>query len=92
MFNRLLGRLYAGEAYVLLDKLGKAIEILNPEICQDISDHNVKPLRPWFPQSAQTAKAILQYNLAVALALRGELDKAGEMLKQVRESCKSVLL
>ena len=29
------------------------------------------------------AKSILNYNLAVAYAIHGELDKSGEILKQV---------
>lgn len=49
----------------------------------DIATDQVKPLRGWFPTSVSTAKAIMQYNLAVAFAIRGELDKAGETLKQV---------
>lgn len=40
----------------------------------------------WFPGSTQTATSLLQYNLAVAFAIRGELDKAGETLKQVRHT------
>lgn len=37
----------------------------------------------WFPRSLRTANAVLRYNLAVAYAIRGELDKSGETLKQV---------
>lgn len=83
---KFLGKLYAGEAYILLDKVGQAIEMLNPESIIDISGSSSKPLKLWFPQSVHTAKAVLQYNMAVALALRGELDKAGEMLKHVWKS------
>ncbi|XP_048509069.1 CCR4-NOT transcription complex subunit 10 isoform X2 [Athalia rosae] len=43
----------------------------------------VKPVRSWYPNSLPTGKAVLQYNLAVAYAIRGELDKSGETLKQV---------
>nr|CAD7601268.1 unnamed protein product [Timema genevievae] len=42
-----------------------------------------KPLKGWFPHSLPTARAVLQYNLAVAFAIRGELEKAGDTLKQV---------
>jgi hypothetical protein len=35
---------------------------------------------------------VIQYNLAVAFAIRGELDKAGETLKQVRSSVFSIIL
>ncbi|KAF7994310.1 hypothetical protein HCN44_003400 [Aphidius gifuensis] len=37
----------------------------------------------WFPRSLRTANAVMRYNLAVAYAIRGELDKSGETLKQV---------
>jgi len=40
----------------------------------------------WFPNTLATAGAMIQYNLAVAFAIRGELDKAGETLKQVRSA------
>ncbi|XP_046621243.1 CCR4-NOT transcription complex subunit 10-B [Neodiprion virginianus] len=43
----------------------------------------VTPVRSWYPNSLPTGKAVLQYNLAVAYAIRGELDKSGETLKQV---------
>ncbi|XP_069676719.1 CCR4-NOT transcription complex subunit 10-like isoform X2 [Periplaneta americana] len=49
----------------------------------DIGTEQHKPLRTWFPNSLPTARAVMQYNLAVAFAIRGELDKAGETLKQV---------
>ncbi|XP_011494326.1 PREDICTED: CCR4-NOT transcription complex subunit 10-B [Ceratosolen solmsi marchali] len=43
-----------------------------------------KPSRiSWYPLNIATAKSILRYNLAVAYAIRGELDKSGEILKQV---------
>ncbi|KAJ9588355.1 hypothetical protein L9F63_018281 [Diploptera punctata] len=48
----------------------------------DGAEHH-KPLRAWFPNTLPTARAVMQYNLAVAFAIRGELDKAGETLKQV---------
>ncbi|XP_021933283.1 CCR4-NOT transcription complex subunit 10 isoform X3 [Zootermopsis nevadensis] len=49
----------------------------------DIGTEQHKPLRAWFPNTLPTARAVIQYNLAVAFAIRGELDKAGETLKQV---------
>lgn len=36
-FCRLLGHLYAAEAFVLLDKISEALEHLNPENVKDIS-------------------------------------------------------
>lgn len=37
----------------------------------------------WYPTTVPTGIAVLRYNLAVAYAIRGELDKSGETLKQV---------
>ncbi|XP_066592790.1 CCR4-NOT transcription complex subunit 10-B [Prorops nasuta] len=42
-----------------------------------------KSVKSWYPTSISTGTAILRYNLAVAYAIRGELDKSGETLKQV---------
>ena len=37
----------------------------------------------WFPATTQVAKVVLQYNLSAAYALRGEYEKAGELVRQV---------
>ncbi|XP_076226498.1 CCR4-NOT transcription complex subunit 10 isoform X2 [Nomia melanderi] len=42
-----------------------------------------KPIKMWYPTTVPTGIAVLKYNLAVAYAIRGELDKSGETLKQV---------
>ncbi|CAL7936013.1 unnamed protein product [Xylocopa violacea] len=42
-----------------------------------------KPIKMWYPTTVPTGVAVLRYNLAVAYAIRGELDKSGETLKQV---------
>lgn len=42
-----------------------------------------KPTKAWYPTTVSTGIAVLRYNLAVAYAIRGELDKSGETLKQV---------
>ncbi|KAG7211993.1 hypothetical protein KM043_011189 [Ampulex compressa] len=42
-----------------------------------------KPVKSWYPTMVPTGIAVLRYNLAVAYAIRGELDKSGETLKQV---------
>lgn len=41
------------------------------------------PLVAWYPTTVSTGIAVIRYNLAVAYAIRGELDKSGETLKQV---------
>ncbi|XP_018407159.1 PREDICTED: CCR4-NOT transcription complex subunit 10 [Cyphomyrmex costatus] len=43
----------------------------------------IKPLKAWYPTTVSTGTAIIRYNLAVAYAIRGELDKSGETLKQI---------
>lgn len=43
----------------------------------------MKPIKIWHPTTVPTGTAVLRYNLAVAYAIRGELDKSGETLKQV---------
>ncbi|XP_076248278.1 CCR4-NOT transcription complex subunit 10 isoform X2 [Calliopsis andreniformis] len=42
-----------------------------------------KPIKMWYPTTVPTGIAVFRYNLAVAYAIRGELDKSGETLKQV---------
>ncbi|XP_067214110.1 CCR4-NOT transcription complex subunit 10 isoform X2 [Linepithema humile] len=41
-----------------------------------------KPIKTWYPTTVSTGIAVVRYNLAVAFAIRGELDKSGETLKQ----------
>ncbi|OAD61954.1 CCR4-NOT transcription complex subunit 10 [Eufriesea mexicana] len=51
---------------------------------KDKSDEVIsKPIKMWYPTTVPTGIAVLRYNLAVAYAIRGELDKSGETLKQV---------
>lgn len=40
-------------------------------------------LSDWYPHNLLTAKALMQYHLAVAFAIRGEFEKSGETLKHV---------
>ena len=44
------------------------------------------PLRAWSPTKLGTARAVMEYNLSVAFAIRGEYEKAGETLKGVYNS------
>lgn len=37
----------------------------------------------WYPNNLLTAKAVMQYHLSVAFAIRGDFEKSGETLKQV---------
>ncbi|XP_039276583.1 CCR4-NOT transcription complex subunit 10-like [Nilaparvata lugens] len=85
---RFLGHVYAGEALILLDRIQEAIDHLNPERCPDMNAAAAatRPLRPWCPQTTDTARSVLQYNLAVALVVSGRYEKAGDLLKQVWQS------
>jgi CCR4-NOT transcription complex subunit 10 len=47
------------------------------------ANQGLQHTRRWFPNNASTAKVVVQYNLTVAYAFRGELEKAGEALKQL---------
>lgn len=69
------------------DKPNEAIDVLKESNAfDDIEPEIHEQLRSeqWKPDKQKSAKAVLYYNLAVALTLRGDLDKAGELLKQVR--------
>jgi len=59
-------------------KESNAFDDIEPEV------HEQLRIEQWKPDKQKSAKAVLYYNLAVALTLRGDLDKAGELLKQVR--------
>jgi hypothetical protein len=81
---RFLGHLYSAEALVLLNKTSEAIDHLSASHLSDnFPGEGSLHLRKWLPTSLPSAKSVLQYNLATALTLRGELDKAADILKQV---------
>ncbi|XP_071638998.1 CCR4-NOT transcription complex subunit 10 [Temnothorax longispinosus] len=50
---------------------------------EKVEEITVKPVRAWYPTTVSTGIAVIRYNLAVAYAIRGELDKSGETLKQI---------
>jgi len=71
----------------LSDKPNEAIDMLKESNALDDIEpeiHEQLRIEQWKPDEHKSAKAVLYYNLAVALTLRGDLDKAGELLKQVR--------
>ncbi|XP_012059510.1 PREDICTED: CCR4-NOT transcription complex subunit 10 [Atta cephalotes] len=61
--------------------------ISTPEIQEKdkekMEEVTIKPVKAWYPTTVSTGTAIIRYNLAVAYAIRGELDKSGETLKQI---------
>lgn len=61
-------------------KESNALDDIEPELQEQLTTEQ------WKPDKQKSAKAVLYYNLAVALTLRGDLDKAGELLKQVSQN------
>lgn len=43
---------------------------------------NLFPLE-WFPTTLSSCHIVMQYNMAVAKAIRGQLDQAAALLKQI---------
>ncbi|XP_022179168.1 CCR4-NOT transcription complex subunit 10-like [Myzus persicae] len=84
--HKFLGHLYAAEALILLDKPNEAIDMLKDSNALDDIEpeiHEQLRIEQWKPDKKKSAKAVLYYNLAVALTLRGDFDKAGELIKQI---------
>ncbi|CAH1100955.1 unnamed protein product [Psylliodes chrysocephalus] len=95
--HRLLANLYAAESLVLLDKISEALEYINPDNIKDLSHHlaptdeeksedeklKTKPPLKWFPNNLQSAYSVIQYNIAVAKTIRGQLDQAAVLLRQI---------
>ncbi|CAG0915772.1 unnamed protein product [Notodromas monacha] len=81
--HRLLAHSYTAEALVMEDRISEAIShLVADDVGSDFGAH-LHHTRKWFPNNASTAKVLVQYNLTVAYAFRGELEKAGEALKQL---------
>jgi len=86
-YQRVLANLYAGEALVFLDQYNDAITHFSPEhaTVEPPTGEDPAPVLPedvsnWFPE---TAKTVLLYNLAATLSLRGDNDRASEILRQL---------
>ncbi|XP_046649723.1 CCR4-NOT transcription complex subunit 10-like [Daphnia pulicaria] len=96
--HKLLGHLYAAESLVLLNRINEAVPHLHPENVTKLSNfspseseitQHLPHTSDWFPLSTQTAKVVLQYNLSTVYAMRGEYDKAGELVRQLWNASKS---
>jgi len=93
--QRLLAHLYAAEALVLLDRLEEALQHLAPELAGDVTLHaaEVAPSpvqQQWYPSSPLGARMCLQYNMAVVLTIRGELDRAWDLLRMMNPASPDV--
>ncbi|XP_076034064.1 CCR4-NOT transcription complex subunit 10 isoform X2 [Oratosquilla oratoria] len=95
---KLLGHLYAGEALICLGRVSEAMTHLDPRHVGEISltpsstpppiqDTSSSPTssynQGWYPGKTSAALQVMRYNLSVAYTLRGELDKANNLLKEV---------
>ena len=76
-YYSLLGHLYAAESLILQDRMGEAMEHLEPEILSSSWDSVSKTNtgQDWQPNTLDTARQVVQYNLAVGFALREDWDK-----------------
>lgn len=83
--HRFLGHLYSAEAMVLLNNTGGAIDHLSAShlSADNFPGEGSLHLRRWLPTSLPSAQAVLQYNLATAHTIRGDLDQAADILKRV---------
>jgi CCR4-NOT transcription complex subunit 10 len=104
--HKVLGRLYCGEALVLLDRISEAADYLDPLTVQDVSFEDARNADDPGPTGSNVgvsggsasggnsnrhaattasemiaARALFSYNLAVAFLIRGEIERAGEMLE-----------
>lgn len=82
--HRFLAHLYSAEALVLLNRTAEAIDHLtSSHLSDNLTTEGNSYLRKWLPTELPSVKAVLQYNLATALVMRGDLDKAADILKHV---------
>lgn len=91
---KLLGHLYAGESLISLGKVSEAIAHFDPRLVGDVTlsppaqEANQSPplnlpSQGCYPGTTATAMQVMRYNLSVAYTLRGELEKASNLLKEV---------
>lgn len=87
---RLLAHLYAAESLILQDNLPEALLHLDPDLVSSVevafpgTEAAAGRQAPaWFPDSLDTGKAAVQFNLAVGFALRENWDKAGSIVSQL---------
>lgn len=95
----MLGHLYCAEALVMMGKISEAIHHLDPESIKGIStlyssNSNSKTVPPtvWEIKNVQMAKEITTYNLAVALAMRGDFTKAKLLLQELKQDKRNIFL
>ncbi|XP_051175412.1 CCR4-NOT transcription complex subunit 10 [Leptopilina boulardi] len=99
----MLGKLYAAESLILLDRINEAIDYLKPDTLLDLDisvtsadsldadkekaeEIDRKANKSWYPTNLLTGKTVLLYNMAVAYAIRGQLDKSADIIGQLWKS------
>lgn len=98
---RMLAHLYAAESLILQDKLSQALPHLDPDHVTSVDvtfpspegggSGAGRPLGPlWFPETLESGKALVQFNLAVGFALREEWEKADSLLNHLYQEGKDV--
>lgn len=78
-----LSRLYMSEAYLDLNQLDKAVQTLDPTTHKECDPMAENPGPDFLPNSQCAGQSVLLYNLAVALVIKKDLEKASELLKHV---------
>lgn len=84
---KMLAHLYAAESLILQDKLAEALPHLDPDHVTSVEvgfpggegSHTSRLGPVWFPDSLESGKAAVQFNLAVGFALREEWIKASSI-------------
>jgi len=85
---KLLAHLYAAESLILQDKVGEALVHLDPDLVTSVEvsfPGNIegRPGPVWTPDTLDSGKATVQFNLAVGFALREEWGKASNIVAQL---------
>lgn len=77
--RRLLGHMYAGEALIMMEKVAKAREYLDPSFLNTLNALDLET-HDWQLKSLDAAQNVVRYNLAVAMAMQNDLLAAKKLL------------
>ncbi|XP_011202640.2 CCR4-NOT transcription complex subunit 10 [Bactrocera dorsalis] len=80
--HRLLAHMYAGEALLMLDKLEDARPHFEPTFVTNLNAFDFET-KDWRVKSLDAAQNVVRYNLAVVMALQGDL----ELCRNILSSC-----
>ena len=87
-YYSLLGHLYAAESLILQDRMAEAMDHLDPDILSTSWDSvgRTSTGHDWHPNTLDTARQVVQYNLAVGFALREDWNKVRLEVRGQRQS------